>query len=166
MSSISSVVDLAISASETFNTLTNNYDDSSDDLGDARTFNWKYGEDGWTTDSRSDIAHYLYLLYVQPEDSSTAFFIESGLNDGTGVDIKVNWKVHTDAPSNSSDGGDGGGGGGGDDTTTTTDDGGGGGCGDSGCLQSVNEMSREERQEWGFVRVPAELLEKKTWCSN
>lgn len=64
--------------------------------GENREFVWWYG-DGWTSDEHSDVCHFSEVDYEQEYDSTSTFYIESAMTDGT-VNPKVNWRVDVEAP--------------------------------------------------------------------
>jgi hypothetical protein len=131
MSSLSSVADLILTSIETYQNVSNEINDNtSSTSGENKTFSWYYG-DGWTSDQHSDIAHFSEVDYEQSYDTTSTFYVESDMYDGS-VNPQVNWKVDVEAPTSSS-------------TSTTS--------------TSSDPYSKETKKKFGLRKVPIEELE-------
>lgn len=132
MGSLNDVASLILGAVETYQNVSNEINDNeSSTSGENKTFSWYYG-DGWTSDEHSDVAHFSEVDYEQSYDTTSTFYVESDIYDGS-VNPQVNWKVEVDAPSS---------------TSTST------------ISTSSDPYSKETKKKFGLRKVPIQELEE------
>lgn len=129
MSSLNGVADLVLTAKDIYQNVSNEINDNkSTTSGENRDFVWYYG-DGWTSDEHSDICHFSEVDYEQSYGTTSTFYVESDMNDGS-VNPQVNWKVDVEAPSSSS-------------TNTMT---------------SSDQYSEKAKKKFGLRKIPIQKL--------